>query len=844
MNRIGIELDVEAGGFISGMASAERTVKSLTQAMKEAREEGRNEDFVRLQIQRDTLQTSTSGFKRDIQNELPSDPRLKTATMPSEKIQKPENIIGGFMSNAELTKEAVRSLEAQIKKAKETDDPKLGQLYYAREKLNSASMGLDRDTGNMLKNPKFQQIVDKQAAGKTFTKSEEKYIANLDLLNDSMKKNTAALLDTIKTGNSEELIKQMPQMEAQAKEFHKAANEGITGIGSAQGAIKTLIFGQIANGISEGVSRVVSSLDRSGIINQYGSGDIMGGRIAEERRQASLKGGITETATSTLGGALMLSGNPYAMAAGAALSLGGKLFSTLLQKGPNEEATDVAYAGLWQQRSADAMNLAALMGNPNMVRDAFRIAADAAAKFGYSAEEGIDAMNQAIRQGLDGDKAREVTEQVFDYERKTAASRETLSSVANMANRYGAGDALRAGWAGLHASGMTPGQYNEYLRGIYRVMENSISKGFAKSADEVVENFTMLAQMTGNSPLWQGENGARRLMDMNAGLESATGLRSTSDIVAFRAAQNIAQRQGKGSSYIDAMKVMEGGLTPSLFNEYMRLTKGIEGGNKEATVERMRQTFGLNYTNASALYEGWNPNMNEASLKALVDQYKNQPLPNASSPELEAQKTTQAITNWWTQTGQKYWDEKLPKTLNEELRKAIMEFNKKTGSDVPVPPSMLTRAERMEEELAPLGPIGKGMAIQANRIIENREANDLQRDIMLARTSSDLNAMFFGGKAARGSRAPVYDTSFFNKNESDDQSAYNRLISYRDSNDPQAQKAFLQAVEIMKSFSDTEKLRANETNSINRAIPDVMTDKTGQLLLEELRNMKINIHVH
>ena len=40
MNKVGIQLDVEAGGFISGMASAERAVDSLSEAMKKAKAKG------------------------------------------------------------------------------------------------------------------------------------------------------------------------------------------------------------------------------------------------------------------------------------------------------------------------------------------------------------------------------------------------------------------------------------------------------------------------------------------------------------------------------------------------------------------------------------------------------------------------------------------------------------------------------------------------------------------------------------------------------------------------------------------------------------------------------------
>jgi hypothetical protein len=323
---------------------------------------------------------------------------------------------------------------------------------------------------------------------------------------------------------------------------------------------------------------------------------------------------------------------PYGIAAAALINIGTSAYSAVRQKDVKEEANIAASAGLWQQRSTDAMQLAALSGDPQKLREAFEIAADAAARFGYSAEEGMDAMRQAVQQGLGEERARVITEQVFQYERSTGADRGTLSSVANMATRYGAGDALRAGWGGLGASGMSPGQYNEYLRALQRVMEDGISKGFVRSSDQVAQNLTMLSQMTGNSPLWQGENGARRLMDMNSGLESATGLRSTSDIVAFRAARKLTP----GGDWVDTMATMEKGITPALFKEYMNLTSSIEGGSRNDIISRMVQTFGLKYNSAIELYEGWkkNPEMDEASLEALVDKYKNQPLPNASSPEL------------------------------------------------------------------------------------------------------------------------------------------------------------------------------------------------------------------
>jgi hypothetical protein len=614
--------------------------------------------------------------------------------------QKPRNVqtlLGGFVSGKDKTQEAVRNLDAQIEKAKSANDPKLGQLYYTREKLQTSSAGFERDLGGMLKNPKFQQIADKQAAGQKLSKSEEKYISKLETLNDALKKNTDALLESLKSGDAEETAKPASQVSQNIADFHKLAEQknAPTASQRAQDAVNAVSAGQIVSAITGGFQQWVGSLDRSGIVNQFGSGDILGGRVSEERRQADFAGGIAQSAGGILGSII---GTFIAPGVGTALggTLGagvGSLVNSALHIKPNEDATEAAYAGLWEKRSGPAMELAALSGEVNNVRGSFRTAANAAMEFGYSAEEGMDTMKEFARQGVSNSAG--MTRQVFNYERNTGADRGTLTSVAAMSARYGAGDALGAGWAGLQASGMKQGQYSEYLRAMQRVMEDGISKGFLRTSEQVVQNLTMLSQMTGNDPLWQGENGARRLMEMNSGLESATALSSTSDIVAYRAAKNISG----SDNYIDTMKVLEKGLTPELFKEYMKLTDKAEGGGKEGTVERMRQTFNLNYTNADKLYEAWkaNPNISREDVQALINANRGGP-EKAASPELKAAQITESIKNWYTETGIAQWDNSFGKR-HQELLEAIRTYNKETGNNVPLP---------KEGELAPLPGGGGG----------------------------------------------------------------------------------------------------------------------------------------
>jgi hypothetical protein len=596
MSKVSIELSAETGGFISGMAAAERSVASLTESMKKAEKEGRWEDYNRLQMQRDSLMTSTSGFKRDTQK-LFNDPRYQTTTTSGATIFK-----------------------------------------------------IDQDTASALKD-----------------------------LNDNIKKLSVKYEDQINSGDYTAARETFANIQNEQREYHKTIERATepTGVQAMAGVMKAIGLNNITSAINDGFSRWVGALDRSGIVNQYGSGDIWGGRIAEKRRQADLAGGILQSVLAIGGTALgfaLTAGNPIGAMAGGTIGGGlGKAADSAFHIGPNEESTEAAYAGLWQQRSGQAMELSALMGDPNKVRDAFRTAADAAAEFGYSAEEGMDAMKEAARQGLSGKEAADIAGRAFDYERRTGADRGTLLGISTMSARYGAGDALGMGWAGLQASGMQPGQYNEYLRAMQRVMEEGISKGFVRSSEQVARNLTMLSQMTGNNPLWQGENGARRLSEMNAGLEGATELSSTSQIIAFRAAMNIAKKYGLGDSYIEGQKILESGLGGKygveLFQETMRLNTSYEGGGREGIEERMRDQFNLNYTNADMLYKGYDPNMNESEIKALIDKSKGEPPPE-NSPELDAVKKIEEIKNLWTQTGIMKWDANFPDMLLAELRKA------------------------------------------------------------------------------------------------------------------------------------------------------------------------------
>jgi hypothetical protein len=454
------------------------------------------------------------------------------------------------------------------------------------------------------------------------------------------------------------------------------------------------------------------------------------------------------------------------------------------------------------------MELAANMGDPNAARDAYRTAAGTAARYGYSAEEGMEVMKEAARQGLGGEEAASVAGRVFNYERRTGADRGTLTGISAMSARYGAGDALKAGWAGLQASGMSAGQYNEYLRAMQRVMEEGVSKGFVRSSEQVAGNLAMLSQMTGNDPLWQGENGARRLSEMNAGLEGATALSSTSDIIAFRAAQKIAG----GGSFIDAMKVLEGGLTPELFSEYMKLAGGAEGGSREGIVPRMMKTFNLNYTNADVLYKAWDKNKDITTdeLKKLMGSFKQEP-PPADNPDLKAAITIEEIKNWWTETGISKWDAGFPNMLLEELKKAITAYNEATGSNVPVPSGG-----------APVPGVipGAGTEKDAEAALRATEDNPYATpgDKRIARgNASEARALELDMRdSVKGMTKKMYDEVLGPKEEKGAFKTVNSIFaSALSSDDPAEREAAVVFGKMLSSMTETEKGAIERHNKDN-----------------------------
>lgn len=240
---------------------------------------------------------------------------------------------------------------------------------------------------------------------------------------------------------------------------------------------------QIVGAVTRGINTYVAHLDRSGIVNAMGGGDVMGAKIEETRRSAAEKnafwGSIGRIGGGILAGgaSFVLSGfNPVVAAAGAALGstifgAGGDLVGTLGDgKKANEMATSESYAKNWERQAPAAMELTGLLGkyggteeeNTRSVRRTFENAANTATEYGFLPEEGMAQVKQAAQQGLNERQALDAARDVFNFERGTGADRGVLAEFRNRTGRFGIADGLNTAWQGRQASGMAPASLTSF----------------------------------------------------------------------------------------------------------------------------------------------------------------------------------------------------------------------------------------------------------------------------------------------------------------------------------------------------------------------------------------------
>ncbi|RDE12114.1 MAG: hypothetical protein C4K49_10555 [Candidatus Thorarchaeota archaeon] len=267
-------------------------------------------------------------------------------------------------------------------------------------------------------------------------------------------------------------------------------------------------------------------------------------------------------------------------------------------------------------------------------RKNLREAADAASQFGYSIETGNEVMSKLAHGGVGGVAA---TRDVLAYARGFGVSPGDLTNAKIMAATYDKGSnvlGLTAGGVGIQ--GIGSGRYEEYLNALTSAMEDAVGKGVSRSFEDISGSLNFFSRL---GPMWQGQVGAQKVAGLNQALAGATGLQSETDVILYRAAKAEAVKSAKGQfDYIDVMQRMEQGMTVGMFKQIYDQVKQMTGGSKTDMIEMLRQTFGVNYSMASSLYQaGAGGGGDLASLVAKL------PPPTAESDEMKLTKQENMI---------------------------------------------------------------------------------------------------------------------------------------------------------------------------------------------------------
>ena len=280
----------------------------------------------------------------------------------------------------------------------------------------------------------------------------------------------------------------------------------------------------------------------------------------------------------------------------------------------------------FQQKFGKNINRNSASLNSTLGLEWYNRAATVSLGTGKTTAEMIEAAEAAGRYGIrDTETALTQSRKEVMWERFTGADLSAIQNLAGTSRRYG-GDhhAVSTAFAGLKASSMEKGQFDEFLHSMQRIMEDGIAKGFVRGSTEIAGNMAMLHKLSGESPVWTGEQGANRLLNMSNAVANATNLGKVEDVISFGAAQEVlAARPGEAGkrslletsqdgkktggvytgTYVDTMQLLERGVTADLLKHQFAAVNRLEGNNTAGAIERYRQMYNLNYTGAAQVWK-------------------------------------------------------------------------------------------------------------------------------------------------------------------------------------------------------------------------------------------------
>ncbi len=342
------------------------------------------------------------------------------------------------------------------------------------------------------------------------------------------------------------------------------------------------------------------------------NGDYLGADVSAVESGAGIAQGL---GGSMLGAGMMLGATPVGwglMAAGGIAELGGAIAKYWAGDARADIAEGEAYrktlpgtnainklfsdGGTWKENSEKTTEI--LKEGTQLAEGTGLSTADFLALAAQQSRYGANSSTDAMQQAMD----------VAMWAQATGTDAGLIQNFLGTARRYGDNsDVIGYASQARQAAGLTKAQNEEFLQSLQSVIEDGIANGYIKSAEDVSKTMVMFARLSDNNPLWQGEQGARRLQQMNSGISGATALQSVSDVIVASAARDVLSVDGNrekylgdraSGTYIDEMLLMEQGNNPEMFGAIAASVEAMEGNNYTAKIERYKDIFKLNYHGA------------------------------------------------------------------------------------------------------------------------------------------------------------------------------------------------------------------------------------------------------
>lgn len=451
--------------------------------------------------------------------------------------------------------------------------------------------GKNQPQNNLIQNANIKQVENSNKVGDS-----------LNNLNDQLKdviESFQSLSQTVQNNNLVNTTSIQDKERKDASSPQKNAVKGVNGVVGAEQRITSTI-NQLSNGDIAGAA--ISTVNNTGK-DMMNLGDTVNGMGA---------GGLSKVLTGLGVGGLVIGG------AAAGLNALSKNYEREL---PTIDELLSTFGGDIQSgnNSRKGMNLW------NQVVEKNR-------GTGIDNETFLQLTNSLGNYGINNiDRASDLAASSAKWASYTNGDARTFSNFAGMIERYG-GDgnkALNSAFQYSQASGLSRTQFSEFLDGLQKVVENGISNGFIKSTDEVADSLGMLARLSDNNPMWQGQQGVNRYMQMMNTASNNTSLDSASSVLMAKAANDVIKNTKGGlgalitdnngkpmldgflhdangnatNSVLNSLAYMEkGNMDPTFMRAYKQQLQNAYGNDVDSQVAALKQSYGLNWEGSIQLY--------------------------------------------------------------------------------------------------------------------------------------------------------------------------------------------------------------------------------------------------